>query len=204
LEITLDWLINNKEWFFSGIGIAVPIAIIGWYYNVASLKDKASTRNINNSYQQPGDIITNLKGENMKIGKDSVVMGNVPSNLEAGEGCVIIGATDERGNTSFTQTMAVGRNAQAGPDSIAIGAGAGANAGGGINLVAALHELSTFAQQSNNQQALSELTKILSELNKQQPDKSFILKSWDAVKALGSINGAHALLSKISIAIAAL
>ena len=138
----------------------------------------------------------------MKIGKDSVVMGNVPSNLEVGEGCVIIGATDERGNTIINQPMAVGRNAQAGPNSIAIGAGA--NAGGGINLVAALHELSTFSQQSNNQQALSELAKILSELNKAQPEKSIILKAWDAVKASGSINGAHALLSKISIAIAAL
>ena len=138
----------------------------------------------------------------MKVGKDSVVMGNVPSNLEVGEGCVIIGATDGHGNTIINQPMAVGRNAQAGPNSIAIGAGA--NAGGSINLVAALHELSTFAQQSNNQRALSELTNILSELNKHQPDKSIILKAWDTVKALGSINGAHVLLSKISIAIAAL
>ena len=134
----------------------------------------------------------------MKIGKDSVVMGNVPSNLEVGEGCVIIGATDKRGNTIINQPMAVGRNAQAGPNSIAIGAGA--NAGGGINLVATLHQLSTFAQQSNNQQVLTEVTKILSELNKPQPNKSVILKAWEAVKALGSINGAHTLLSKISYA----
>ena len=138
----------------------------------------------------------------MKIGKDSVVMGNVPFNSEVGEGCVIIGPTDERGNTIINQPMAVGRNAQAGSNSIAIGAGA--NAGGGINLVAALHELSTFAQQSNNQQVLSEVANILSEINKFQPDKSIILKAWDAVKVLGSINGAHTLLSKISIAIAAL
>jgi hypothetical protein len=138
----------------------------------------------------------------MKIGKDSVVMGNVPSNLEVGEGCVIIGTTDERGNTIINQPMAVGRNTQARPNSIAIGSGA--NAGGGINLVAALHELSTLAEHSNNQQALSELGKILSELNKAQPEKSIILKAWDTVKALGSINGAHALLSKISSAIVAL
>ena len=98
--------------------------------------------------------------------------------------------------------MALVRNAQAGPNSIAIGAGT--NAAGGINLVAALRELSTFARQSNDQQTLSDLTNILCELNKHQPDKFVILKAWNALKSLGSINGAHVLLSKISISIAAL
>lgn len=131
-----------------------------------------------------------------------MVMGNVPANLEVGEGCVVIGATDERGNTIINQPMAIGRNAQAGPNSIAIGAGA--NAGGGINLVAALHELSALAQESNNQHALMELNSILVELNKSQPDKSLILKAWEGVKALGAIDGAHTILAKVSVALAAL
>ena len=138
----------------------------------------------------------------MKTRKDSVVMGNVSSNLEVGEGCVIIGATDECGNTIINRPMAAGRNAQAGPNLIAIGSGA--NAGGGINLGAALHELSSFSQQSNNQQASIELAIILCELNKAEPEKSINLKAWKAVKALGFINGAPALLPKTSTAIAAL
>jgi hypothetical protein len=30
LEITLDWLIKNKEWFFSGIGIVISVPILNW------------------------------------------------------------------------------------------------------------------------------------------------------------------------------
>ena len=26
----MDWIIANKEWLFSGLLVAVPIAIIGW------------------------------------------------------------------------------------------------------------------------------------------------------------------------------
>jgi hypothetical protein len=60
------------------------------------------------------------------VGNDSVVMGNVSPNAKIGNGSVVIGATDARGNTIITQPMAVGRGAYAGPGSIAIGAGAGA------------------------------------------------------------------------------
>jgi hypothetical protein len=138
----------------------------------------------------------------MKIGKDSVVMGNVPQNLEVGDGSVVIGATDARGNTIINRPMAIGRNAQAGTNSIAIGAGA--NAGIHSNLVAAIHELSKLAQQSNDSQAVAHLGAISGELNKSAPDKSFILKSWDAVKAAASLDGAYSLLAKISLAIASL
>lgn len=60
----------------------------------------------------------------IKTGKDSVVIGDV--NGEIGDGSVVIGATDNRGNTIINQPMAVGRGAKAGPGSIAIGAGASA------------------------------------------------------------------------------
>jgi len=138
----------------------------------------------------------------MKIGKDSVVMGNVPQNIEVGEGCVVIGPTDARGNTIINQPMAIGRNAQAGTNSIAIGAGA--NAGEGFNLVAAIHELSNLAQQSNNLHAVGHLSEISGELKKAVPDKSLILKSWDAVKAAGSIDGAYNLVAKVSQVLASL
>lgn len=56
----------------------------------------------------------------LKVGKDSVVMGNV--NGEVGDGSVVIGPTDNQGNTILNQSMAVGRGAKAGPGSIALGA----------------------------------------------------------------------------------
>ena len=141
------------------------------------------------------------RGSHMKVGRDSVVIGNVPSNLEVGDGSVIIGATDANGNTIINQHMAVGRNAQAGPESIAIGAGA--NAGAGFNLAAALHELEAIARQNNDPKVLSALTEVISECSKLKPDKSIIHKAWGAVKAAGSLNGAYTLLEKISAAIAA-
>ena len=30
MGIHMDWIIANKEWLFSGILVAVPIALIGW------------------------------------------------------------------------------------------------------------------------------------------------------------------------------
>ena len=51
----------------------------------------------------------------MKIGKDTVVIGNVSPNTEVGDGSVVIGPIDANGNTIINQPMAVGRNAQAGP-----------------------------------------------------------------------------------------
>ncbi|MGD8230145.1 MAG: hypothetical protein PVI20_20380, partial [Desulfobacteraceae bacterium] len=56
----------------------------------------------------------------LDVGKDAVVMGDVSGNV--GDGSVVIGPTDNRGNVILNQPMAVGRNAHAGPGSIAIGA----------------------------------------------------------------------------------
>jgi hypothetical protein len=58
----------------------------------------------------------------VEVGNDSVVMGQVKGKV--GDGSVVVGPTDTNGNTVITQSMAVGHNAQAGPGSIAIGAGA--------------------------------------------------------------------------------
>jgi hypothetical protein len=61
----------------------------------------------------------------LSIGKDSVVMGNVSGKI--GDRSVVVGATDSHGNTILNKPMAVGHNAHAGPNSIAIGADAGSN-----------------------------------------------------------------------------
>lgn len=69
------------------------------------------------------------KSRKLDVGRDAVVMGNdVTGNV--GDGSVVIGATDDRGNTILNTSMAVGRGATAGPDSIAIGAGAHAGSSG--------------------------------------------------------------------------
>jgi hypothetical protein len=66
------------------------------------------------------------KQPELVVGKDSVVMGNIPPNTRVGDGSVVIGPTDNRGNTIINTPMAVGHGAKAGPGSIAIGANAGA------------------------------------------------------------------------------
>src|ERR1035437_6149883 len=97
----------------------------------------------------------------MKIGKDAVVIGNVPPHIEVGDGSVIIGATDANGNTIINQPMAVGRGAKAGPGSIAIGAfaGAGLDSSSG-ELVVDLHQLAGLVARQNNQTITAALEKL--------------------------------------------
>ncbi len=132
----------------------------------------------------------------MKLGKDNVIMGNVPSDLEMGDGNVVIGATDSHGNTIINTPMAVGRDAQAGPDSIAIGAGA--KAGSAVTLGQAIQELIRIAKAAQDSESVALLAQIDTELGKATPDKSIILRAWDGVKAAASIAGAHSLLQAIA------
>ncbi len=60
-----------------------------------------------------------------EIGDDSVVYGNVPSNLKVGSRSTIVGPTDANGNTIINRSMAIGYGAQAGENGISIGAFAG-------------------------------------------------------------------------------
>jgi hypothetical protein len=84
----------------------------------------------------------------MKIGKDAVVMGNISPDTEVGDGSVVIGSTDAQGNI-INQPMAVGRNAQAGPQSIAIGAGAGFNTS--EDLTSAVAQIQSFIDRLQQQ-----------------------------------------------------
>jgi hypothetical protein len=59
----------------------------------------------------------------LKVGKDAVVYGNFRS-VEAADGAVVVGPTGTNGRTELMQPMALGRDAQAGPGSVAIGSGA--------------------------------------------------------------------------------
>lgn len=55
----MEWIIENKDWLFSGIAIAVPLAIVGWII---------STRR-NKQIQKGGENSTNIQvGGSINIG----------------------------------------------------------------------------------------------------------------------------------------
>ena len=55
----MEWITENKDWLFSGVAIALPLAIVGWF--MSSRKNK--------QVQKGGDNSTNIQvGGNFKIG----------------------------------------------------------------------------------------------------------------------------------------
>ena len=55
----MEWIIENKNWLFSGIAIAVPLAIVGWIISIRR----------NKQVQKGGKNSTNIQvGGNFKIG----------------------------------------------------------------------------------------------------------------------------------------
>lgn len=123
------------------------------------------------------------KEKQVNVGKDSVVIGNVSGNV--GDGSVVIGPTDNRGNTVLNQPMAVGRNAQAGPGSIAIGAGAGA----GSDIAMLFHELGKVIESVNDPSLAQTFVDLCSELNKQQKDKTKISRLWGTIEKSAALGG---------------
>lgn len=58
----MEWIVANKEWFFSGIGIAIPIALLTWYFN----KNATAI----NQKQKSGKNSVNIQvGKNLNIKK---------------------------------------------------------------------------------------------------------------------------------------
>ena len=57
----MEWIIENKEWLFSGIAIALPLSIVGWI--ISNRGDK--------QVQKGGKNTTNIQvGGDFKIGDD--------------------------------------------------------------------------------------------------------------------------------------
>ncbi len=132
----------------------------------------------------------------MKVGKDAVVMGNVPSSVQIGDGSVVIGPTDSHGNTIINQPMAVGRGAQAGPGSIAIGAFAGAGVASALQID--IQQLAELVAKRNNMALEEQFERLKSELTNQTPNRGAVFAAWEGVKALATIDGAHNLLARIT------
>ena len=63
----MEWIINNKEWLFSGIAIAVPITIISWFFTTKSntLKQKSGSNSTN--IQVGGNITINESGDKKNV-----------------------------------------------------------------------------------------------------------------------------------------
>ncbi|MDB5584055.1 MAG: hypothetical protein JWR80_9231 [Bradyrhizobium sp.] len=66
-----------------------------------------------------------MSDDNGEMGDENVVMGKQPFR-KIGSRNVVIGATDNNGNTILNKPMTVGYGARGGPGSIVIGAYAGA------------------------------------------------------------------------------
>ena len=47
----IEWIIENKTWLFSGLAVAIPLAIIGWIIsrqrNKTVQKQKSGSRSVN-------------------------------------------------------------------------------------------------------------------------------------------------------------
>ena len=57
----MEWIIENKEWLFSGIAIALPLSIVGWI--MSKRENKQVQKSAKNS--------TNIQvGGDFKIGDD--------------------------------------------------------------------------------------------------------------------------------------
>ena len=55
----MGWIINNKEWLFSGIAIAVPLGIIGWFISTKKNKQNIKSGKDSKNFQAGGNITYN-------------------------------------------------------------------------------------------------------------------------------------------------
>jgi hypothetical protein len=131
----------------------------------------------------------------LTVGIDSVVIGNVSGDV--GNGSVVIGPTDNRGNTIINTPMAVGRGAFAGPGSISIGAGAGAGAGASLPFL--VNQLSDVVALTNDPQIVGSFNELVAELAGENgsPDKSKAQSILDNLRTLATLNSVWTLIDRI-------
>ena len=136
------------------------------------------------------------RARKLNVGIDSVVIGNVAGNV--GNGSVVIGPTDDRGNTIINTPMAVGRGAFAGPGSIAIGAGAGA--GTGASLPFLVNQLSDAVAQTNDPQIIGRFNELIAELAGENDavDKTKVRSILAQFRNLATLNGVLGLIDRIT------
>jgi len=52
----LDWIIKNSEWLFSGIAVAVPLAVLGWFFVKKSNKQVQKSGSYSTNIQVGGNV----------------------------------------------------------------------------------------------------------------------------------------------------
>ncbi|WP_143549372.1 hypothetical protein [Rhodopirellula bahusiensis] len=136
-----------------------------------------------------------IKPRKLKVGRDSVVMGNVTGDV--GDGSVVIGPTDDRGNTIIDTPMAVGRGAAAGPGSIAIGAGA--YAGGQPQLPYLVNQLSDAVAATDDDAVAAKFNELIAELSGEngKPDKEKASTIMAQLRNFATLNGVVSLIDRI-------
>lgn len=96
----INFIIENKSWLFSGIAVAIPIAIISWYLT------RKSSNNKNSKSDKNQLRVSNLKGSKNKIiGGGIMAENNDDINNENkvdvvgldGDENIIIGGSVKRG-----------------------------------------------------------------------------------------------------------
>lgn len=67
-NVIIDWLSDNKEWVFSGIGVTIVVSIIGFVFKIFKKKSKGKSVQQNASFnfgshitQVDGNINSNVK-----------------------------------------------------------------------------------------------------------------------------------------------
>jgi len=58
----LNWIIENKEWLFSGLAVALPLAVIGWIVGSKKIKQKQKAGDNSTNIQVGGSININSRG----------------------------------------------------------------------------------------------------------------------------------------------
>jgi hypothetical protein len=57
----INWIIENKEWLFSGIAIAVPLAVLGWFFGTSKKKQVQKCGNNSTNIQVGGSFTINSR-----------------------------------------------------------------------------------------------------------------------------------------------
>ncbi|MCH8839195.1 MAG: hypothetical protein IH831_00675 [Planctomycetes bacterium] len=139
-----------------------------------------------------------IKPRKLNVGHFSVVMGNVTGNV--GNGSVVIGPTDDRGNTIINTPMAVGRGASAGPGSIAIGAGAHAGVSPQlVELVNQVNQLSDIVEKTEDDATATEFNKLITALEGEngRPDILKVSTIMQQLRSMATLAGAISLVDRI-------
>jgi len=166
--------------------------LYGGYLVKEGYRKKREQKISNESKENNKETDMGANDNNLNVGDDSVVMGNVSGNV--GNRSVVVGPTDNKGNTILNQPGAFGYNAHAGPGSIAIGA----HAGGGSDIALAFSEIQKITVASQDEKLIKSFNELMSELSMPQKDTAKISRLWTEIKESTVLNDALGLVMKIS------